>query len=276
MKRTVPDYLQEDFNEIYKCNILAEDIISRTDYFTVPTIVESEVLLCDNIQGQLGSALGTLTVLQEQVQTAQEAPAYIASNSREIPLFVKEIENVETKQECKKPRNKLTFYQRAFHSSVIFASSLIIVVFVLTMGVISLNNKKDQWIDKNDQIINTTLTDDEKQYISSNVTRVYDESVFETYICDNTKLSLYKGTNYVDHDKASNVYFYKVASSSKECHKLTIKCKNNTIKISNNNTFGILTTIDTEKSTSFDYFTIEVIDQNGSSRSYQINIPSDL
>lgn len=276
MKRTVPDYLQEDFNEIYKCNILAEDIISRTDYFTVPAIVESEVLLCDNIQGQLGSALGTLTVLQEQVQTAQEAPAYIASNSREIPLFVKEIENVETKQECKKPRNKLTFYQRAFHSSVIFASSLIIVVFVLTMGVISLNNKKDQWNSKNDQIINTTLTDDEKQYISSNVTRVYDESVFETYICDNTKLSIYKGTKTEEHVKASNVYFYKVASSSKECHKLTIKCKNNTIKISNNNTFGILTTIDTEKSTSFDYFTIEVIDQNGSSRSYQINIPSDL
>ena len=110
MKKTLQQIIREDFNKSYKCDLKAEDVIAKTDYFKKSTVVESKAMICSDDSANLEDSLSVGTSLQE------ERPI----NSTKLITCKEELDdevsNEEETEQCeiKKPSNKFLFYQRAF------------------------------------------------------------------------------------------------------------------------------------------------------------------
>ena len=272
MKKTLQQFLREDFDKNYKCNVNAEDIIARTDFFIKPVVVENEVILCSDNFENVGNSFNVEMSLQEENSINPET----VTSEKLQPIAVSE--EVETKQ-CEKGKinNKFLFNLKAFHSTAVVAATLILVISILTISLITLNEEKNnliQYADEN-QEIHTILTESEKEFMKKNSTRMYKLSVFETYINNRTKILLYKGYNIINDAEEVTVYFYKIEFNSTSLENLEIKCNNNTINVTNDNLVGILTLITQEIDKPFDDFAITIND-NGTIKNYLISVPNGL
>lgn len=268
MKKTLQQFLREDFDKNYKCNVNAEDIIARTDFFIKPVVVENEVILCSDNFENVGNSFNVEMSLQEENSINPET----VTSEKLQPIEVSE--EVETKQ-CEKGKinNKFLFNLKAFHSTAVVAATLILVISILTISLITLNEEKNnliQYADEN-QEIHTVLTESEKEFMQACSTKLYTNSVFDVYINKSIKLSLYKGVN----SDTKNIYFYKLESRLKDIKNLEIKCNNNTINVTNDNLVGILTLITQEIDKPFDDFAITIND-NGTIKNYLVSVPNGL
>ena len=68
MKKTLQQIIREDFNKSYKCDLKAEDVIAKTDYFKKSTVVESKAMICSDDSANLEDSLSVGTSLQEERQ----------------------------------------------------------------------------------------------------------------------------------------------------------------------------------------------------------------
>lgn len=272
MKKTLQQFLREDFDKNYKCNVNAEDIIARTDFFIKPVVVENEVIICSDNFENVGNSFNVEMSLQEENSINPET----VTSEKLQPIEVSE--EVETKQ-CEKGKinNKFLFNLKAFHSTAVVAATLILVISILTISLITLNEEKNSWIQNanENREIHTVLTESEKEFMKKNSTRMYKLSVFETYINNRTKILLYKGYNIINDAEEVNVYFYKIEFNSTSLENLEIKCNNNTINVTNDNLVGILTLITQEIDKPFDDFAITIND-NGTIKNYLVSVPNGL
>lgn len=268
MKKTLQQFLREDFDKNYKCNVNAEDIIARTDFFIKPVVVENEVILCSDNFENVGNSFNVEMSLQEENSINPET----VTSEKLQPIEVSE--EVETKQ-CEKGKinNKFLFNLKAFHSTAVVAATLILVISILTISLITLNEEKNSWIQNanENREIHTILTESEKEFMQAFSTKLYTNSVFDVYINKSIKLSLYKGVN----SDTQNIYFYKLESRLKDIKNLEIKCNNNTINVTNDNLVGILTLITQEIDKPFDDFAITIND-NGTIKNYLVSVPNGL
>lgn len=272
MKKTLQQIIREDFNKSYKCNLKAEDVIAKTDYFKKSTVVESKAMICSDDSANLEDSLSVGTSLQE------ERPI----NSTKLITCKEELDdevsNEEETEQCeiKKPSNKFLFYQRAFRSTAIFAATLIIVISILTINVTMLNDEKKFWNDKIDsQFKDNSLSDSELKYMQKNTDKIYENAIFEVMINDHTKLKIYKGTSYINHEKSNKIYFYKIVDSHEDICGLTLECNNKIINVTSDNVFGILTVIISNNSTMYDSFVV-VASYGSTSIKYQVSVPTSL
>lgn len=271
MKKTLEQIIQEDFDKNYRCELKAEDIIARTDYFNKPITVESEVMVCNSDSANLEESLNVGTALQTENQI----------NSTQIIACENELDSKKSKEETKQseikePKNKFLFYQRAFRSAILVTTMLIIVISVLAVNVSKLNDEKKLWNDKIDsQITYNVLSDSELKYMHENADRIYEHCVFEVMLNEHAKLMIYNGTVYLDHQKSNKIYFYKVVDSCENINGLTLQCNERIINVTNDNAFGILTVINSSNSAPYDSF--EIIASYGStSVKYQVCVPTSL
>lgn len=272
MKKTLQQIIREDFNKNYKCDLKAEDIIAKTDYFKKSAVVDPEVMMCSDDSTNLEDSLNVGTSLQE------ENPINSTKMITCDEDLDDEVSNEEETEQCeiKEPSKKFLFYQRAFRSTAIFAVTLIIVISILTINVTRLNDEKRLWDDKTDfQTVYSSLSDSELKYMKKNTDKIYGNAVFEVMINDHTKLKIYKGTSIIDHEKSNNIYFYKIVDSHKDMCGLTLECNNKIINVTSDNVFGILTVIISNNSTMYDSFVV-IASYGSTSVKYQVSVPTSL
>ena len=272
MKKTLQQIIREDFNKSYKCDLKAEDIIAKTDYFKKPAVVDQEAMICSDDSVNLEDSLNVGTSLQE------ENPINSTKMITCEEGLDDEVSNEEETEQCeiKEPNNKFLFYQRAFRSTAIFAATLIIVISILTINVTRLNDEKKLWSDKTDsQSVYTSLTDSELKYMNENIDKIYEHSIFQVMINDHIQLKIYKGTSTINHDESNNIYFYKIVDSHEVICGLTLKCNDKTISVTNDNVFGILTVIISNNSTMYDSFVV-IASYGSTSVKYQVSVPTSL
>ena len=125
------------------------------------------------------------------------------------------------------------------------------------------------------QFKDNSLSDSELKYMQKNTDKIYENAIFEVMINDHTKLKIYKGTSYINHEKSNKIYFYKIVDSHEDICGLTLECNNKIINVTSDNVFGILTVIISNNSTMYDSFVV-VASYGSTSIKYQVSVPTSL
>lgn len=167
----------------------------------------------------------------------------------------------DNKQQTTKPTYKLAFMV----SVIIVFISLSLTTYLLVQNY-KLKNKEPEvvYIEEILHIIDDTqgMPDEEKTHLYKNLSHFYNNAVV-SYVHDTDILFyLYYGYN-INTDESKTYYYYYAFSAFKyDYDSLILNINNTTLTITNDNRYGLLTTINEKETSDFTIsFMIETVDK---------------
>lgn len=180
----------------------------------------------------------------------------------------------------------LVYYNRPTYRKGFLIASCMVMLLLFVVATLAISNNKlsttiSRWDDLKDIYSSYDLTTSDLQFLNGNSEKVYKNSLYSLLIDQNYDLIVYKGYKYVEHQKAENIYFYKIVVKSSlglsniRNNKLIIKCNNTTKVITENNLIGILTTTSYNNDNSYDDIQISIT-RDGFEKDYVLSILNSL